>query len=258
MYAGESKGEKFPPAGNDHHQDDIGDTGVKAVPHGPSVYPEYISDMGVFFCPSSTFGDKEEFTECPDGEWCTQNPSSPNFGKLDPEEFNDRSGYLYYAWACENEEVWATLTIAAQGLFVFVADDNSVLDNDISLDAMGGPGTAQSFLDQQTQEYGLGTGVITAQGNSGGNTIYRLREGIERFLITDINNAAASALAQSELAIMWDYLEGGYANASRTERFNHIPGGSNALFADGHVEFLKYPNDKHPATVINGAFGKGW
>ena len=30
-------------------------------------------------------------------------------------------------------------------------------------------------------------------GNGGGNNIYRLREGIERFLITDINNPAASA-----------------------------------------------------------------
>ena len=40
-----------------------------------------------------------------------------------------------------------------------------------------------------------------SNGNAGGDTIYRLREGIERVLITDINNPAASAMAQSELAI---------------------------------------------------------
>ena len=96
------------------------------------------------------------------------------------------------------------------------------------------------------------------QGNTGGNTIYRLREGIERFLITDINNPGAGSHAQSDLAIMWDYLEGGTANASRIERFNHIPGGSNVMYADGHVDFVKYPNEKHLVTVVNGAFGKGW
>ena len=34
-------------------------------------------------------------------------------------------------------------------------------------------------------------------GTAGGDTLYRLREGIERFLITDINNPGASAQAQS-------------------------------------------------------------
>ena len=41
-------------------------------------------------------------------------------------------------------------------------------------------------------------------GNGNTNTCYRLREGIERFLITDINNPAASAKAQSETFIMLD------------------------------------------------------
>ena len=73
-------------------------------------------------------------------------------------------------------------------------------------------------------------------GNAGGDTIFRLREGIERFMITDINNPGASAMGQSELPIMWDrgtILEG--------LNFNHIPGGSNVLYMDGHTEFQKYP-----------------
>ena len=32
--------------------------------------------------------------------------------------------------------------------------------------------------------------------------------------------------------------------------FNHVPGGSNVLYMDGHVEFLKYPSD-YP---VNRAF----
>ncbi len=81
--------------------------------------------------------------------------------------------------------------------------------------------------------------------NGGGQTVnvYRLREGIERFFITDINNAAASALAQSELAIMFDNTS---ADASV---FNHVPGGSNVLYMDGHVEFIKFPGE-HPVSRL--------
>ncbi|HQE82816.1 MAG TPA: hypothetical protein PLM14_07415, partial [Candidatus Hydrogenedentes bacterium] len=74
-------------------------------------------------------------------------------------------------------------------------------------------------------------------------TIRRLREGIERFCITDINNPAGSALAQSEIVCMYDESRaygtttGGAVDANR---FNHIPGGMNILFMDGHVEWARY------------------
>ena len=69
-------------------------------------------------------------------------------------------------------------------------------------------------------------------------TVYRLREGIERFFITDINNPAASSLAQSEVFIMHDDINSAYASF-----MNHIPGGCNVLWLDGHASFLKYPSD---------------
>jgi prepilin-type N-terminal cleavage/methylation domain-containing protein/prepilin-type processing-associated H-X9-DG protein len=257
MYANEWDG-KFPHCGNDHHQDDIGDVGVKAMAHGPAVYPEYISDMGIFFCPSSTFGDKKHFTECPQGEWCTQNPGSPNFGLLDPEEFNDRSGYLYYGWATDTIDVWGTLTLAGQGI-LWGMPDNSRLDRDITWDMIpGGLATLQATLASRLAGEGLPTDLISVRGNAGGDTIYRLREGIERFFITDINNPAATAMAQSELPIMWDYIEGGSeGHPERIQRFNHIPGGCNVLYMDGHVEFQRYPGE-HPVHIVNGAFGKGF
>lgn len=74
-------------------------------------------------------------------------------------------------------------------------------------------------------------------GNGGGNstTVYRLREGIERFMITDINNSAAGAKAQSDIFVMLDNV------STDVARFNHVPGGSNVLFMDGHVAFVRYP-----------------
>jgi len=70
------------------------------------------------------------------------------------------------------------------------------------------------------------------------STVKRLREGIERFLITDINNPAASASAQSEVIVMLDAW-GGRDDPSYAAVFNHIPGGSNVLFMDGHVEYVR-------------------
>jgi len=70
-------------------------------------------------------------------------------------------------------------------------------------------------------------------------TVYRLREGIERFFITDINNPAGSAQAQSEIPVMSDWVNN---LQGKGESFNHLPGGGNVLYMDGHVEFLRYPN----------------
>jgi prepilin-type processing-associated H-X9-DG protein len=71
-------------------------------------------------------------------------------------------------------------------------------------------------------------------------TALHLREGIERFLITDINRAAASAKAQSEIPVMWDHASTQDGAPDPTD-FNHIPGGSNILYLDGHVGYVRYP-----------------
>ena len=63
--------------------------------------------------------------------------------------------------------------------------------------------------------------------------LYRLREGIERFFITDINSHTGEA--STKLPVMYDLV------SVTVEPFNHAPAGANVLFLDGHVEFLKYP-----------------
>jgi prepilin-type N-terminal cleavage/methylation domain-containing protein/prepilin-type processing-associated H-X9-DG protein len=98
---------------------------------------------------------------------------------------------------------------------------------------------------------------VIAKGSDGqSGTVYRMREGIERFMITDINNPAASAKAQSEIPVACDSFAGARATvdsnpkmADHAERFNHIPGGANVLWMDGHVEFVKYPG-KFPLTLF--------
>jgi len=86
-------------------------------------------------------------------------------------------------------------------------------------------------------------------GNANGDSVYRLREGIERFLITDINNPAASARAQSEIWIMSDKV------SMQPGEFNHVPGGANVLYMDGHVAFERYPGQPPVTRSMGALFG---
>ena len=69
----------------------------------------------------------------------------------------------------------------------------------------------------------------------GHKKLYRFREGIERFWITDINNPAAAAIPPSSMPVMWE------------RPGNHQPDGGNVLYMDGHVEFVQY-REKFPMT----------
>ena len=66
-----------------------------------------------------------------------------------------------------------------------------------------------------------------------------MREGVERFMITDINNPGASAKAQSTVWIYFDTVT--VSVAMDKVDYNHIPGGANVLYMDGHVEWAKSP-----------------
>ncbi|MDP7639285.1 MAG: hypothetical protein QGG73_06165, partial [Candidatus Hydrogenedentes bacterium] len=135
-------------------------------------------------------------------------------------------------------------------------------------DELSGGNDPEGFFRWGTEQYqkgmdrdlGWGTGyaawMFNGQelGNGNSATIHRLREGIERFMIADINNAGATAQAQSTIAVMWDRI------SSKATGFNHIPGGTNVLFMDGHVDYQKYPSNDFPANkgvaaMIGTTFG---
>lgn len=91
--------------------------------------------------------------------------------------------------------------------------------------------------------------IASPYGNGGGGTVFRLREGIERFMVTDINNPAGSAQAQSEIVVMFDCIS---LTPGGDIPFNHVPGGSNVLFMDGHVEFIRF--EKYGRFPVNTPF----
>ena len=106
-----------------------------------------------------------------------------------------------------------------------------------------------------------------------------LRDGIERYMITDVNNPAATNQSQSTLFCMMDLFapKAGFDNESDPTPVadmkmaavlvsNHVPGGSNVLYMDGHVEWLKwtppagseFPLKIHDVNSPISADGKNW
>jgi len=236
MYANESPGMKFPPIKKNAVLPDPaptqcvidGDMSFKVdlVPDGYSVYPEYLTDIKIFVCPS----DAQPRTS--DGKWNI--PYGDPAGTFCP-GLLDNASYLYYGVLLSADSVltdpsqantlpWAT-AIDLGFIGALQADVNSYVPRCENAFTSGD----YSVFEQDVTFNHVGSGTD--------KTLFRLKEGIERFLITDINNPAASAKAQSDIFLMHD------DSNAKTDSFNHIPGGANVLYMDGHVAFIKYPGE---------------
>ena len=90
--------------------------------------------------------------------------------------------------------------------------------------------TALAFVEAYRKEAATGKGFEREIEDAEGNTIYRLREGIWRLLITDISNPAEAARAQSEIPLMI-CRPGNHGDEIEV------------LFMDAHVQRLHYPGE---------------
>lgn len=257
MYANESRGEAYPRVDGDHafgvaanatgcDSDSFHDDGV-FMADMVAIYPEYLSDLDVLVCPSDAdiALENDLLVVADDGsDTCgyvgivTEGDESYNYlgfvlDKVD--EANPRSIVPFPTpepIEAPNQFIALAVVVGDAALNKNPADD-FILDEDIDLEAL---------RDNTTLDY-------TADGNGNSSTLYRLREGIERFVITDINNPGAAARAQSELPVAWDKIS---TNITGGVGFNHVPGGCNALYLDGHVDYVAL-GEIFPATVSHAA-----
>jgi prepilin-type N-terminal cleavage/methylation domain-containing protein/prepilin-type processing-associated H-X9-DG protein len=219
------------------------------------IYPEYLTDAAVTLCPSSVGGtnvakkyaEANGHTQVFDGtkQVNTSGPTNTDFYPC--ESGAHTNSYIYFGWALylagvtDNAGQLDATNIATNPLLAVTdfintnAKDAGQAGAFVSAvvniqDLIGHPEdpAKRKQLDQDMKMPPNGTTVLT---------VYRLREGIERFFITDINNPGTTTQAQSTISIMADWNGTGSG-----KMFNHVPGGSNVLYMDGHVEFLKYPN----------------
>lgn len=261
MYSGESQGEQLPsvffksvppPAGNA----DYNSVKVNFGPYVLEIYPEYLSDPNVFSCPSDADGSSTNWTG-PNGEnyfgRTDYNGSLPraangkgcNHGGTCMNSVDQSYAYQGYIW----DRVGDTdplagpgpLTVAllgatpgSQGPAQAMLWLEGILNGVLPHYPPNGSKTKSDAINAVTTR---DISVPAPNGTAGGSSVLKLREGIERFLITDINNAGATARAQSEIFIMWDRI------STTAADFNHVPGGSNILYLDGHCEFIKFPGE---------------
>ena len=270
MYANEAKGEMWPTIHNVHWPfnliDDGKTVGCVAPPEfkevgvfgGPDtfmIFPEYLTDPNVLICPSSKHNSgniiQDLYIYQDDGSGTCQIAGVP----LATSYF-----YGYAGWIIDNSDGGPDMPIITGeevvSMFGMREIDIAAQWTSILFAVWANPTRAERDeaihgdldVDDEINDLSLahGTGNI---GTGGSETHRRLREGIERFSITDINNPAGSAQAQSELPVMWDYASGALRDAfDPVGWFNHVPGGSNVLYLDGHVEFQKFPGGKFPAN----------
>ncbi len=283
MYSNESSGEFFPHTSINARNMAFGDApntvtvgDLWATPYTPLIYPEYLSDMAVNFCPSNPHVSVSQFMGPDDYGWfCnrtarTRGVAPDAGGEFCPETVDDKS-YVYTGYAAATESEWVTMIHAVDCYFdqdatkptadVFFDKANDSVDIfDI------GEARARAWAQSRSTAYMAnpqynGVDVWDASlwdyvGSGGGDQVMRLKEGIERFFITDINNPAGSSVAQSTLPVMWDQQQAVQTNGQI--KFHHLPGGANVLYMDGHVGFLKYPNEQIPVTGLMGAMGTNW
>ena len=277
MYSGENK-DYFPPGSRDAPRST---SGPKAdwefwshmgALSSSALYPDYWTDPAIARCPSDPGGDtlgREVFVI--ESNFGAQISRIASFQPANAQQqaaqtacinakLSTPISYIYSAYAVNSqsqfiEAQWMQwLSSISQGdcgtvdYIVTPVADMAVVDPSC---AMGG---------DQVQAFGtaLCDGKVVGSFDLNGATSFggymdddgttplphhygRLREGIERFFITDINNPAAAASAQSDIFIMWDAYDQGEASreGDGIVQFNHVPGGSNVLYMDGHVQFVK-------------------
>ena len=282
MYANEARGEKWP--GIAFRYDDgvrtlLVDCTNPLYPPLPGVeessfaffwnpdqvYPEYLSDMNVTICPSDAGASEDDLIHPATGLMYVTQHCQSVLGNGVIEDWSVlATSYTYFGWLIDkgddkadwlepdftlgsDPEDQAPSAVQVTALFGTVLcfatdlitlcpvnyDSYAVLDGDIE------PSTA--FFTMANPNVTL--------GNANSNTVFRLREGIERFLITDINNPGASAKAQTEIAAMWDN------TSTLVSGFNHVPGGSNVLYLDGHVEWARFPGKFPVSKALAAATG---
>ncbi|MBI2425049.1 MAG: DUF1559 domain-containing protein [Candidatus Hydrogenedentes bacterium] len=233
MYANESRGEKFPPRMIFNCNGTLSDT---MIFNGPSLMPEYLTDVNVVYCPS-----------WPNHATALERYDADASGVVEPCELK-KEPYDYTGW--------------------LLLEDFNILGPLAGTDGSGPNGrfeeseyagtpwgelaqeNVDSFGEASDEDFEVSSTFAGTQAG-GGDVIYRLREGIERFMITDINNPAGSAQAQSTVPVIWDHV------TTATGDFNHVPGGANVLYLDGHVTFLRYPAEVFPVSEDSAqAFGR--
>jgi prepilin-type N-terminal cleavage/methylation domain-containing protein/prepilin-type processing-associated H-X9-DG protein len=239
---------------------------------GTQLYPEYWTDPAISICPSDP-RDGTIFLDILEDDFGRQ-VAEAGSGGADPRCLDALLSvpisYIYIPYGVRSSSQ-LTDAINSQQLYVFFGFGNPPVSlNRATMQTLGCPafqvggyvGLGDVDLSNAAYIWSKVNGPnLDDDGAALPGSYNRLKEGIERFFITDINNPAASSMAQSTLPVMVDAwadvgVFAGFGENAVT-RFNHVPGGCNVLYMDGHVEFVRYKAKFPIANSPAGTLGSG-
>ncbi len=275
MFAGENKG-KFP-AGSYYIPVNLGITMTMGV-DATTLYPEYWTDPAILRCPSDAGGDSigTSWGMEPDFPAMIQRiaakPPTPEQKACLAAKLSVPISYIYTPYMASTESQvldfemavlymgfgqkgspWPSNCTSTAPFESWPAGSLTGVDAscfptvEVRAPNCDGPIFAQDSI-PTLYGYPAQYNIFDNDGVSRLPARYhRLKDGLERFFITDINNPAAGAKAQSTIFVMWDSYSNsntynaqfGGLGATGVLQFNHVPGGSNVLYMDGHVEFVR-------------------
>jgi prepilin-type processing-associated H-X9-DG protein len=206
-----------------------------------SLYGDYLADLNLWLCPSDpgVAGDAEVDFAAP-----ASAASDFGFEGIDPCKPTADS-YIYLGWMIpDNGNFLVPAGFEVNGPTI---DQPSDLNPIALLQFVEAIGAWENYVNNGFQNgvgdppgrpaYNEDLDLDGADLDGDGEDLValRIREGVSRFQITDVNNPSVSPHAASFVPAMWDVVDTNAAD------FNHVPGGSNVLYMDGHVEFARYP-----------------
>ncbi len=220
MYAGENRGD-FPLRFVPYQRPYSPTRSCWSSFDSPLIYPEYLTDHRTLLCPSDSeylmWQDRESLRFPVDPTW--NDDPLPNLvkGKTFYYQTSDFS-YVYWGYVVEPRCV-----TTPEDMNAFA----HLLDN---------------FDPERCINYTSRNNDAAVHVPSTGETVtvYRFRDGVERFLVTDVNNAAANTQSTSSIPVMWDTVRTDNGKPD-PQNCNHLPLAANVLFMDGHVEWARYP-----------------
>ena len=225
MYANESRANLYPPF--QVFFDGGSEYDFAASPRIAAVYPEYLTDPALLVCPSDAL-DQTDLLWSDAGELLILKPRYQGGAAHRAD-----ASYAYWGWILDRiGDGDPARPLGVYGQYMNRPRDTPAPAQFMEIVEYL---NREVFRQKSSEPASDDVPAAAGLGNGGGTTIFRLREGAERFLITDINNPASSARSQSTLWIMHD------AVSDIVKNFNHVPGGANVLYLDGHAEFRRYP-----------------
>lgn len=255
---------------------------AQRAPGDGAIYPDYWNDPNIKICPSDARSRSYH-----NGHVVVENNIEDQLNRIVTNGswqskglrnaiLSNPTSYIYVPWATQSTS--QMIEVFFVGAHKWSGNSGGAMHytqlNSQTIQDLGGPADVSTIWHfSQIRALEIDSASITAHswrgprtdddGSPLPNSYSRIREGIERFFITDINNPGAGAQSESTIVVKFDawsenqsyWTLTGIEQAGQVDRFNHVPGGSNVLFMDGHVEFRRYPNEMPVAHPPQPAFG---